>query len=380
MQVLIAPDGFGATLRADQSARVLAAGWSTARPGDRVTIAPQSDGGPDFVAVLAAALPGARIRAATVTGPLGAQVQAQWLWDGRDAVAYLESAQACGLHLLGRAPDPAAAWAAGSAGVGQLIAAATRAGAETIVVGLGGSAVTDGGAGMLAVLGADPVWAPGTDPAARPRLIAATDVTNPLHGPTGAAAVFGPQKGADAATVVRLAARLRETEQQYRRWSADREIAGTAGAGAAGGIGAGLIALGADVVSGADLVGRRTGRATAVAAADLVITGEGRIDRQTAGGKVVSRVCAQARAADRPVIALVGASALAVGDQDLLGLGAVFSLTAFAGSGHRARTRAEESARGLAAAVAARTDRAALRRWRERGRGRSRGRTDRSGG
>src|SRR5699024_6734279 len=94
MQVLIAPDGFGGTLRADEAARVSAVGWSAARPGDRVTVAPQSDGGPDFVAVLAAALPGAQIRTAAVTGPLGAQVKARWLWDDAGAVAYLESAQA----------------------------------------------------------------------------------------------------------------------------------------------------------------------------------------------------------------------------------------------------------------------------------------------
>lgn len=366
MQVLIAPDGFGATMRADEAARALAAGWSAARPGDRVTVAPQSDGGPDFVAVLAAALPGALIRTAAVTGPLGERVRAAWLWHGADAVAYLESAQACGLHLLGRRPDPATAWAATSAGVGELIAAATRAGAETIVVGLGGSAVTDGGAGMLAVLSSDPVWAPGTDPQTRPRLVAATDVTNPLHGPTGAAAVFGPQKGADGPMVTRLAARLHAGERHYRPWSGDYAVAEAPGAGAAGGIGAGLIALGAEVVSGADLVGRRTGRGAAVAAADLVITGEGRLDGQTAGGKVVSRLCAQARAARRPVIALVGASAITAAEQDRLGLGAVFSLTAFAGSGHRARTRAKRCAAGLAAAVAATTDPAALDRWRGR--------------
>ncbi len=176
--MLLAPDGFGGTLSAREAAAAMAVGW----PG--ADLAAMSDGGPGFVDVL----PG-DLRRTSVSGPLGEPVVARWRRDGD--TAYVESAQACGLHLLTH-PDPEAAT---TRGVGELCSAAA-AECGTVVVGLGGSATTDGGRGFLET------WS-GTA-----RLLAASDVDNPLLGPDGAAAVFGPQKGADAAAVERLERRL----------------------------------------------------------------------------------------------------------------------------------------------------------------------------
>ncbi|MGC2381326.1 MAG: glycerate kinase, partial [Mycobacterium sp.] len=196
MRMLVAPDSFGDSLTAVEAAAAIAAGWNRVRPGDQFVVAPQSDGGPGFVDVLASRL-GER-RCLRVSGPLSDDVGADWVLDPQSATAYLECAQACGLAALGSPPTPQTALAAHSRGVGQLIAAALQAGATHIVVGLGGTASTDGGRGLVEELG-------GLD-AGRRRLagvqvIAACDVEYPLVGPWGAARVFGPQKGADPATV-----------------------------------------------------------------------------------------------------------------------------------------------------------------------------------
>lgn len=196
LRVLIAPDCFGDTLTAVAAARAIAAGWSRIRPADTLLLAPQSDGGPGFVEVLAAGRPGIQIRRDRVSGPLAGDVEARWAFDpatehDSGPTAYIESAQACGLHLLGGPPTPQTAWAAHSRGVGQLIAEACAAGARTVVVGLGGSGCTDGGRGMVDALG-------GLASAARMLagidLVAATDVEHPMLGPTGAAQVFGPRR------------------------------------------------------------------------------------------------------------------------------------------------------------------------------------------
>src|ERR1700722_14147496 len=196
LRMLIAPDSYGDTLTALEAAGAIAAGWNRVRPGDHLIVAPQSDGGPGFVDVLADRV-GER-RVLQVCGPLTEDVRAEWVLDPSSATAYLECAQACGLALLGGPPTPATALAAHSRGVGRLIAAALEAGAVRIVVGLGGSASTDGGRGLIEELG-------GLDTARRRfagvDLIAACDVEHPLLGPWGAARVFGPQKGADPETV-----------------------------------------------------------------------------------------------------------------------------------------------------------------------------------
>ncbi|MCV7191220.1 glycerate kinase family protein [Mycolicibacterium brumae] len=335
-QVLIAPDCFGDTLTAVVAAEAIAAGWRAGRPGDVLVTAPQSDGGPGFVDVLAERLGGRR--ELTVSGPLGAPVTAAWVCDGD--TAYIESAQAVGLALLDGPPTPATALAADSAGVGQLIAAALAAGARRIVVGLGGSCCTDGGRGMVEALG-------GRDGAVAALtgvdLIAATDVEHPLLGPTGAAAVFGPQKGADPATVAIL-------ERRLAGWAAELGLPAEdqPGAGAAGGLGAALLALGARRESGATVIAEHTGLAADIDAAGLIITGEGRFDDQSLHGKVISALTGRARARGVPVLVLAGQVTLGAQELAAAGVRAAHSLVDYTGSAQRAMADADNALRGLA--------------------------------
>ena len=268
MRLLIAPDKFAGTLTAVEAAQAIAEGWLRRAPGDEVDLAPMADGGPGFVDVLHASL-GGDLLAVTVTGPYGEQVPGSVLL--HDGTAYVESAQACGLHLT--APDERDPERATTRGVGELIAAAVDAGAAKVVVGLGGSGTNDGGAGLLAALGAvaGPAGALDHGPsslatlesvdlsAARTRLdgvalVAATDVDNPLLGLIGATNVYGPQKGvaedrkiAVDATLERLAA------------ATDKKLALAKGAGAAGGLGFALLLLGAERAPGIDLVAEAVG-------------------------------------------------------------------------------------------------------------------------
>ncbi len=336
MHVLVAPDCFGDSLTAVQAAEAIAAGWVRAREDDTFTLAPQSDGGPGFVDVLASRLGG--LRYAEVSGPLDQVVTAEWVL--HDDTAYIECAQACGLTLLGGPPTVQTALAAHSRGVGELIAAALDAGARRIAVGLGGSSCTDGGQGLVDALG-------GLD-AARARLadvelIAASDVEHPLLGPTGAASVFGPQKGADPETVAILEARL-------TAWAADlgAGIAQKPGAGAAGGIGAALLALGGRRESGAAVIAEHTGLAGDIAAADLIITGEGKFDDQSLHGKVVSALAAGARRRGTPVLVLAGQVTLAPAVLVSEGIASAYSITEFAGSVELAIADAANQLTGLA--------------------------------
>ncbi|MFC9788699.1 glycerate kinase [Rhodococcus sp. NPDC127528] len=355
MRVLIAPDSFGGTLTAPAAARAMAAGWARSRPGDQLIQAPQSDGGPGFVDVIAARLGPART--ARVSGPLTDEVSARWLL--ADRVGYVEAAQACGLHLLGRSPDPGTAVAAHSRGVGQLVGAALDAGATTLVVGLGGSGCTDGGRGLIGALaggveGAEAVRAV-RDRLRGVRLIAATDVENPLLGPHGAAVVFGPQKGADDATVALL-------EQHNARWAdvldsvAGRAVTDEPGAGAAGGIGAALLALGATRRAGAEVVAELTAQDRLLASADVVLTGEGRFDDQSLRGKLVVALAHAARRHAVPVLVLAGQVRLDRDDPALAALGEVevHSVAEHAGSVALAMSDAARQLDGLAAAVARR--------------------------
>ena len=203
LRVLIAPDCFGDSLTAVQAAQSIANGWRHGRPCDVLTLAPQSDGGPGFVDVLASRL-GER-RSARVSGPLSDEVTAEWVFDPASGTAYVECAQACGLALLPEGPTVQTALAAHSAGVGQLLDAALQAGARRIVVGLGGSACTDGGRGLVDALGG---LAAAKERLTDVELIAATDVEHPLLGDMGAAQVFGPPKGADPDTGATLEIRM----------------------------------------------------------------------------------------------------------------------------------------------------------------------------
>jgi len=344
LRVLIAPDCFGDSLTAVEAGRAIADGWQRARPGDTLIVAPQSDGGPGFVGVLAAVHPGMQVRHSRVRGPLDVDVDADWVFDARTSTAYIECAQACGLALLGGPPTVRTALAAHSGGVGQLIAAALHADARTIVVGLGGSSCTDGGRGMVEALGG---FAEASRRLSGIQLSVATDVEHPLLGASGAARVFGPQKGADPATVTLLEERLTD-------WAADleaasgREVAALPGAGAAGGLGAALLALGARRESGAGVIAAHTGMADQIATVDVIVTGEGRLDDQSLHGKVVGALAAAARSSKVPVLVLAGQVGLDPTAVQQAGITAAQSLAEYAGSVRRAIDDAACQLAGLA--------------------------------
>ncbi|MFW0792836.1 glycerate kinase [Gordonia sp. CPCC 205515] len=348
MRVLIAPDSFGDTLSAVDATAAIARGWARARPDDVLAPAPQSDGGPGFVDVLAARF--GEVRSADVVGPLGAGVTASWLYADRGAgpTGYIECAQACGLHQLGGRPTPRTSMSADTTGVGQLIAAALDDGVTTIVVGLGGSATSDGGRGMIDALG-------GPDAAARRladvTIIAASDVENPLLGPLGAVAVFGPQKGADPDALGRLEERMTQWSRVLGRL-AGRDISAEPGAGAAGGLGAALLALGGKRVSGATVVAEATDRDADIAAADLVITGEGKFDSQTLRGKVVSALNGAAQAAGIPTVVFAGQVALSDEEIAAAGIRSAHAIVDVAGSVEVAMTDADNQLTRLAEQVA----------------------------
>jgi len=283
--VVLAPDCFGSVLSARQAAAALAAGWAQAAPHVVTDCVPLSDGGPGFVEVLDSAL-GGRPVAVTARGPLGEPVAATVLL-AADGTAYCEAASVCGRALLAT-PEP---WRASSAGVADLLRAALEAGARRVVVGVGGTASTDGGRAVVEALGAWP---------AEVALVAATDVDTPLLGPGGAAAVFGPQKGADPAMVAAL-------EERLTAWSHGQAVRPEAdGAGAGGGLGYGLLVLGARREPGAALVASAVGLRDRIAAASLVVTGEGRMDAASLRGKVVRGVAWTAQQVGRPVVVLAG--------------------------------------------------------------------------
>lgn len=347
LTVLIAPDSFGNSLTAVEAAEAIAAGWKAARADDVLRLAPQSDGGPGFVGVLASRL--GEVRPLRVSGPLGDEVDAEWVFEPESKTAYIECAHACGLAVLGGPPTVETSLAAHTTGVGQLIAAALDAGARTIAVGLGGSASTDGGRGIIDQLG-------GLAEARRRfdgvDLIVASDVEHPLLGPMGAARVFGPQKGADPETVEVLERRLAEWAVDLDA-AAGRSVSEEAGAGAAGGIGAALLALGGRRESGAAIIAEHTHLADDLAAADLVITGEGRFDDQSLHGKVVSALAGGAAARQTPVLVLAGQVTLARDALADAGIRAAYSITDFAGSVQLAMDDAANQLTGLARKTAA---------------------------
>jgi glycerate kinase len=329
LRVVIAPDSFGGALDSVAVARAIATGWDRVRSDDALVRAPMADGGEGTLAALADALgDGADRRSATVHDPLGREITAGWLSLDEGRAAFIEMAAASGLSRL--APDERtieAARRATTRGTGELIAAALEEGAERIVVGLGGSATTDGGSGLLAALGLRLLDAAGVDlpdgGAALARLARvevggldarlrsvpltiACDVTNTLVGERGAAATYGPQKGADAATVAELDAALGRWGDAIEA-AAGRLVADIPGSGAAGGTTAGLLGFTAAILRpGVEVVAEVIGLAARMADADLVVTGEGRADEQTLSGKAALGV---ARLAPRgvPVVLLCGA-------------------------------------------------------------------------
>src|SRR6201996_5560253 len=348
LRMLIAPDSYGDTLTAVEAAATIAAGWNRVRPADRLIVAPQSDGGPGFVDVLADRV-GER-RAVQGCGPRADEGGAEWVLDPASGTAYLECAQACGLALLGGPPTPATALAAQTSGVGRLIGAALDAGAARLVVGLGGSASTDGGRGLIEELGGLQI---ARQRLAGVELIAACDVEHPLLGPWGAARVFGPQKGADPDTVAALEERLTQWAGELDA-AAGRSVSAESGAGAAGGIGAALLALGGRCESGASIIAEHTRLADDIAAADLVITGEGRFDEQSLHGKVVGALAEAVRPRRVPIVVMDGQVELDRPALRSAGILAACAIADHAGSARLALADAANQLMGLAAVVAAR--------------------------
>jgi glycerate 2-kinase len=330
LTVVIAPDSFGGALDSVGVAAAIAEGWADARSTDTVVRRPMADGGEGTLAAVADALGGdAEVREVETTDALGRPVTATWLLLDEGRSAFVEMAAASGLARLDpteRTPDTARR--ASTRGTGDLVRAALDAGVERITIGLGGSATTDGGSGMLRALGArfldrggdeladgggalatlDRIDASSLDQRLGDvRLEVASDVTNPLCGPRGAAATYGPQKGADPATVEELDAALAIYGRAIERANG-RLIADLPGAGAAGGTTAGLLGFTRAVLRpGVEVVADLVGLAESLEGADLVITGEGRADEQTLQGKTAMGVATLARPRNTPVVLLCGA-------------------------------------------------------------------------
>ncbi|WP_435607791.1 glycerate kinase [Pseudomonas knackmussii] len=370
MKLVIAPDSFKESLSAPEVAAAIARGWLRARPADEVLLRPMADGGEGTVDAVLEATGGER-RECVVRGPLGTPVQAHWGWLG-EGTAVIEMAAASGLHWV--PADQRDATRTTSFGTGELIRAALDAGARKLILGLGGSATNDGGLGLLQALGVrflDEQGAPLGDGGAELALLhsidvagldvrlraveveVAADVDNPLCGPRGASAVFGPQKGANPAQVEQLDAAL----QRYAQVAAQvlgEDHSAYPGVGAAGGLGfAARAFLGARFRPGIELVAEVAGLAEAMQGAALAITGEGRLDAQSLHGKTPVGVARVAAAAGVPVIALAGSLGEGYVRVHDNGIAAAFSLTpgpislaqAMTGAAVELEARAEELAR-----------------------------------
>jgi glycerate kinase len=345
--VVVALDSFKGSLSARRATAAVARGLRRHASALVVHEHPVADGGDGTLDALATA--GFTSVPVTSTDPLGRPVEA--CYASRDGVAVVELAVASGLGLVANVPlTPQRAAAASTYGTGQVIAAALDAGHRTVVVGLGGSATTDGGSGLLAALGVRLFDADGAEVDAttsplnavrtvdmtglhpsltgpdRVELVVASDVDNPLLGAHGAAAVYGPQKGADAAMVADLDAALtRWADLLHAATGVD--AASSPGAGAAGGAGFALFTLGAQARRGIDLVLELTGLAHRLAGARLVVTGEGRLDHQTLRGKAPAGVAAAARQAGATVVAAAGSCALDLDELTAAGFARAFTLT-----------------------------------------------------
>ncbi len=369
MRVVLAPDKFKGSASAREVAGALAAGLRAARPDLEIAEFPVADGGDGTVAAAVAA--GFAEIPVTAAGPVGDPVGTHFALRGRTAV--VELADVTGLRRL---PGPGLApLTASTFGVGQVITAALDAGATEIVLGVGGSASTDGGAGMLQALGARLTDAGGRDLArggaalaglaavdlagldrriARARFLVACDVDSPLTGPAGAAAVFGPQKGAGPAEVGLL-------DRALAHWAAvtarvtGRDAARVPGAGAAGGTAFGALAyLGADLVAGADLVLGLIGFDAALAGAGLVVTGEGSLDRQTLTGKAPLGVARAAARHGVPVVAVAGRVLLTGPELAAAGFTIAYALTDLEPDPAIAMSRTADLLKRVGARIAAR--------------------------
>ncbi|MFS3129679.1 glycerate kinase [Nocardioides sp. Bht2] len=339
MRILIAPDKFAGTLTAAQAADAIARGWLRRRPDDVVDLCPMSDGGPGFVGALNQAL-GGELRSVEVPGLAGGMVRADYLLVG--STAYLESAQAVGLDQ--QAPTERSPMVNSTVGLGLLIRAALDAGSKRIVVGVGGTATNDGGAGLLAALGATATGArldagpaglsglQAVDLAAPLQalsgveLVVASDVDTQLLGLIGATKTFGPQKGLTEEELLIADAHLQRFAE-----SADRKLATAAGAGAGGGIGYALMLLGGVREPGVALIAETLVLAERAASADLVLTGEGSFDFSSRAGKVPYGVAEVAGAALRPCVVLAGQVLIGSREMRALGIESGYAMTDLVG-------------------------------------------------
>lgn len=366
--VVFAPDSFKGSIPADEVAHALATGWRSVRTDDVLILKPMADGGEGTVKAFEAAVAGARRMPITVPGPAGVDVETSWLLlpatkDAAGGTAVVELANTSGIELLGSERRP---WTAHTRGCGRAIVAALDHGVSRLVLGIGSSASTDAGIGMLTELGArftevggEPVpdGAAGLTRVVRADLtglrslpeagvVVLCDVTNPLTGPAGAAAVFGPQKGLTSADVVEADAAL---VRFARLLPTDPD---EAGAGAAGGAGFALLAWGASLVPGAVAVSDLIGLPAVIREADLVITGEGSFDGQSASGKAPDLVTRIAAAANVPVGLVAGRIDRTA---ELGRFAATMSLTESAGSAEAAMTSPQtwlhEAGRALASTL-----------------------------
>jgi glycerate 2-kinase len=303
VKVLVAPDRCGVELAAAEAAEAVALGWSRSAPYDELDLLPLSDGGPGFVDVLGTAL-GGEVGVVTVRGPLGDPVPARLLQVG--GTVYVEAAEAVGLHLV--APPDRDPVKASSYGVGELLLAAAATGAKRVVVGVGGTATTDGGRGLVAALEGR------RDELAGVELVAATATDAPLMGHSGAAHGFAAGKGAGRAAREAL-------ETALRKWASETDggLAVRPGAGAGGGIGFGLLLLGAERVNGTELVAEATRLDERVRAADIAVTALGIFDWESLRGRVVVGVTRAAQRAGRPTVVL--AERVDVGRRELASVG-----------------------------------------------------------
>lgn len=323
--ILIAPDSFKGSITSVDVATALATGWHRARPDDEILLCPLADGGEGTLAAIEAA-GGWDAHLARVHDPLGRMIEARWLLSSDGSRAFLEMARASGLSLV--PPHERDPIAATSVGTGELIRTAAQSGATRLTIGIGGSATTDGGEGLLDGMGGggELDWEDLRTFTKSFAVEVACDVTNPLLGPTGAAATYGPQKGATPAQV-------RELEHRLAKWDLALDTitgnhhADTPGAGAAGGVGYFFLQMQDWFASfalrpGIDLVMEATDFEARLARADLVITGEGRIDAQTGFGKTALGVAMRAHAAGVPCVAVGGGVELA-GIDALAAVGAI---------------------------------------------------------
>jgi len=344
MKIVIAPDSFKESLSAWEAASEIEAGLREIFPYADYLKVPVADGGEGTVEAMIAATGGRRI-ALAATGPLGAPVEAFYgLTGGAEPIAVIEMAAASGLALVApQARDPLITT---SRGTGELIRAALDAGARRFILGVGGSATNDGGAGMLQALGVSLLDGDGAQIAAGGAALAsllridvsdldariadcvfevACDVSNPLVGPQGASAIFGPQKGATPEVVAELDANLRHYAAIVAR-DVGQDVAAVPGAGAGGGIAAAMLAfLGGRLRPGSEIVADAVGLDAVVRDADLVITGEGRIDSQSVNGKTPVGVARVAKRHAKPVIAIGGCLAPDAAAVHAHGIDATFS-------------------------------------------------------